>query len=134
MIYLDSCAIVKLVRHEKYSSALNSHLASSSADMISSELTKVEVCRTLTRAGQRDATRAKSDTLLAEIAKLPLVSVIDVAANLADPTLRSLDALHLATAQLLGPALTEFITYDKRLGTAAREAGLPVVAPGADAA
>lgn len=132
MIYLDSCAVVKLIRQEEHSTALKTHLASSTVDMISSELTKVEVCRTLIRDGQRDATREISDHLLGELAKLPLDAVVDIAANLAGPTLRSLDALHLATARLLGPAVTQFITYDKRLAQHATEVGLPVVMPGVD--
>jgi uncharacterized protein len=46
--------------------------------------------------------------------------------------MRSLDAIHLATAELLvasGKPLDAFVTYDKRLATAAREAGLPAAAP-----
>lgn len=57
-------------------------------------------------------------------------AVLDSAADLDDPTLRTLDALHVATAQMLGPAVTEFITYDKRLAKAATEAGLPLTMPG----
>ena len=53
------------------------------------------------------------------------------AAVLPGKHLRSLDALHLATARMLGQTLTQFITYDKRLARAARDAGLPVVTPGA---
>ena len=130
MIYLDACAVVKLIREEEHSAALDTYLASTTVDMISSEVTKIEVCRTLIRHGMRDRTRQKADTLLADIAKLPMAPLIDYAADLGGPYLRALDALHLATVMMLGPAVTEFITYDKRLAKAATEAGLPLTMPG----
>ena len=43
---------------------------------------------------------------------------------------RSLDALHIASAETLGPELTSLVTYDKRMAEAARSSGLPVVMPG----
>lgn len=130
MIYVDSCAVIKLIRDEQHSAALNAHLASSPAELISSEVTKIEVCRALIRHRLRDRTREKTDKLLARVAKLPMNAVIDYAADLDGPNLRALDALHLAAVQMLGPAVTEFITYDKRLAEAATEAGLPLTMPG----
>ncbi|MFF1413514.1 hypothetical protein ACFVX6_27665 [Streptomyces sp. NPDC058289] len=44
-------------------------------------------------------------------------------------TVRSLDAVHLAPALSIGERLTSFVTYDKRLADAARDAGLIVDAP-----
>jgi predicted nucleic acid-binding protein len=130
MIYLDACAVMKLIRKEEHSDVLAAHLASATGDIISSELTRTEVCRTLVRLGQREQARVESDELLADIARLPVSTVIDMAGDLPNRNLRSLDALHMATAQLLGPAVTEFITYDKRLAKAAEDAGLPLVMPG----
>ena len=46
-----------------------------------------------------------------------------------DRLLRSLYAVHLATARLLGPELTALLTYDARLAKAAADAGIPVLAP-----
>ncbi|MGH9062690.1 MAG: type II toxin-antitoxin system VapC family toxin, partial [Acidimicrobiales bacterium] len=70
----------------------------------------------------------------AVVADLDLVPldrpVQDLACDLADPLLRTLDALHLASAELLGEALTAFIAYDHRLVAAAQAAGLPVASPG----
>jgi hypothetical protein len=58
-----------------------------------------------------------------------------VAASYADPLLRSLDAIHLATAQVLtaelGEPLAAFVTYDKRLLAAAQTAGFTTASPGA---
>jgi predicted nucleic acid-binding protein len=131
LIYVDSCTVIKLIIEEEHSAALVTYLSSATLEMISSELTRVEVCRTLIRIGQRERTRAETDALLSQIAKLPVVAgIIDKAGDAPGPTLRTLDALHLATATRLGPAVTEFITYDKRLAKAATEAGLPLTMPG----
>jgi predicted nucleic acid-binding protein len=55
--------------------------------------------------------------------------VVDGAVNEPDRVLRSLDAIHLATARLLGSDLDALVTYDNRLASAATEAGLAVLAP-----
>jgi predicted nucleic acid-binding protein len=55
--------------------------------------------------------------------------VVDAAMNEPDRMLRSLDAIHLATARVLGPDLTGLATYDDRLANAAHDAGIHVVAP-----
>jgi uncharacterized protein len=130
LIYVDSCTVIKLIIEEEHSAALVSYLSSATLEMISSELTRTEVCRTLIRIGQRERTRAETDALLSKIAKLPVAGIIDKAGDVPGPALRTLDALHLATAQMLGPAVTEFITYDERLAKAATEAGLPLTMPG----
>lgn len=130
MIYVDANALVKLITTEEHSAALNAHLESTTVEMISSEITKIEVCRALIRLRIRDRTRQQADKLLAKIAKLPADTVIDYAADLDGQHLRALDALHLATGLMLGPAVTEFITYDKRLAKAATDAGLPLTMPG----
>jgi uncharacterized protein len=131
MIYLDSCALLKLFREEEHSKAMADYVISARKPMVSSELARVEVCRTLHREGLREKTHERTDHLLGGIARIPLAPVIDAAADLpVETTWRSLDALHLATAQYLGQALTEFVSYDKRLVTAARILGLPIVQPG----
>lgn len=56
--------------------------------------------------------------------------VVAAAAAFTDPMLRSLDAIHLASAMRLAPDLTAFVTYDKRLAAAAANFHLPVVIPG----
>ena len=57
MIYVDSCAVVKLIHNEEHTRALKAHLASSLVEIVSSELTKVEVCRTMIRLRQRETTQ-----------------------------------------------------------------------------
>lgn len=130
MIYLDACALVKLVLTEPESRALTAHLDSSREPKISTELASVEVRRVLIRVGASADRHKEADRLLSSVARLPVDPIIEAASRLPEPHLRSLDAIHLATAQLLGPAVTQFITYDHRLGKAALDAGLPVVTPG----
>ncbi|KAA2256539.1 type II toxin-antitoxin system VapC family toxin [Solihabitans fulvus] len=133
MIYLDSCAFVKLLLDEKESHALDAHLTEQNKRglfAVSSELAKVEVSRTLIRHGSDEKKHEEAGILLSRCARLPIAPVLTAAAELPDPTLRSLDAIHLATAQFAGSALVQFITYDTRLGKAAQDAGLPLVTPG----
>jgi len=132
LIYLDSCALIKLVLEEPESEALEEHLVKHGQTIqLSSELATVEVLRALIRIDAGAEVTSDAESLLKGYARLPIKSSIPHAAALPGKHLRSLDALHLATAQMLGRSLTQFITYDKRLAQAALEAGLPVVTPGA---
>jgi predicted nucleic acid-binding protein len=133
LIYLDTCALVKLVLTEQESAALWKHLAAQAhvgVISFSSELAQVEVRRTLIRRKEGHELHAHADAVLKAYAKLPIAPVLLAAGRLPYQHLGSLDALHLATAASLGKALTEFITYDQQLGKIAEKAGLPVLAPG----
>jgi predicted nucleic acid-binding protein len=130
VIYLDSSALMKLVRREAETDALLEWLnLRSEQPLVSSELGRVEVLRAARRAG--DAALAEARAIVGDLDLIPLDRAVqDVACDVGDPLLRTLDALHLASALLLGDALTEFIAYDHRLGEGARAAGLVVTAPG----
>lgn len=125
--YLDSSAIVKLVVKEAESAALQRYLARR-RPLVSSALARTEVGRALLPLGER-AVRRGLDVL----ARIDLIrvndSVLADAATLLPAELRSLDAVHLATARLLGSALGRIIAYDVRLTEAARGLGITVVAP-----
>jgi predicted nucleic acid-binding protein len=73
-------------------------------------------------------------TILAKLNRVPIDdTVLATAAAYPDPMLRTLDAIHLASAQTLvleGIPLTALVTYDKRLLAAAADAGLPTATPG----
>ncbi len=130
MIYLDASALMKLVRREEETSALREWLEMRPEQpLVTSEVGRVEVLRAARRVGGPGLAEAR-----AVVGDLDLVAldraVQDVACDLGDPPLRTLDALHLASALLLGDALTAFIAYDRRLADAARDAGLAVAAPG----
>jgi len=126
--YLDSSALLKLVVAEPETTALRAHLASSPG-FISCALARVEVVRNARRHGTAAVTRARA--LLGGIDLVNLDDrLLDHAATLGNPPLRSLDAVHVAAAQSLGDDLRELITYDLRMAAAASDLGLPVAAPG----
>ncbi|GLZ32924.1 ribonuclease VapC [Lentzea sp. NBRC 105346] len=133
MIYLDSAAIVKLIRPEAETADLLDWLNDRLNDvLVSSALTEIEVPRALRRS---DPGRLVGvPTVLAKINKLEIDSAVRAtAAAYDDPNLRSLDAIHLASAHSLvleGKKLIAFVTYDKRLLAAVSAAGLPVASPG----
>lgn len=131
-VYLDSCAAIKLFIDEVESDALEDWLVQQSpARQITSHLTRTELRRGLHAIDAKPDTHTQSDHWLERCAHLALpAAVFDNAGLLAPSTrLRSLDAVHVAAALALGPALSYFVTYDKRLSSAAGDHGLVVVSP-----
>lgn len=130
LLYCDSSALVKLVVDEPESAELETWLGSQSEPvLISSVLARTEVVRAVAR------TDPEAVDLAVEL--LDAVSVVELDVNLADEAsrlnpaeLRSLDALHLAAALRLGPALGFVISYDERMLDAARRHGVGVAHPG----
>jgi predicted nucleic acid-binding protein len=135
VIYLDSAAIVKLIRRETESEALHEWLsAQPDKTLVASALVLTEVPRALRRT---DPGRlAAVPTVLAKLNRVPMDdTVLATAAAYQDPMLRTLDAIHLASAQTLvleGVPLTALVTYDKRLLAAAADVGLETAAPGSE--
>lgn len=131
MIYLDSSALLKLLHREAESAVLSEWLAARiDTPVVSSVLAKIEVTRACRRVNADALPAAK--TLLAGLDVIPLTgAVADEAADVGSSTLRSLDAIHLASALSIRADLSAFVVYDRRLGEAAADAGLDVVMPGA---
>jgi predicted nucleic acid-binding protein len=134
LFYADASALVKLVRREPQTTALGTFL--SGADIVSSELVLTEVPRAVHRAAADDPALpldellARADDVLQALALLPIDRGLLLAAGaLAEPMLRALDAIHIASAVAVLP-IDAFVTYDDRQGAAARLAGLRTVAPG----
>jgi predicted nucleic acid-binding protein len=135
VFYADSSALVKLVQDEPESSALRAFLAD--ADLVSSELIMTEIPRAVRRAAGDDPALPldllleRADAVLEAVALRPLDRALLAAAGaLAEPALRALDAIHVASAIDLHPVDT-FVTYDEPQAAAARLAGLRTMAPGA---
>lgn len=128
MIYLDTSAFLKLVWRETERSALESFLASHEEPRVSSTLLVVEARRAALRL---DPTALPSvDLMLTRIGQITIgPAIVEAASRLPQSHLRSLDAIHLATALHLGPDLTAFVSYDKRLVSAAQAERLPILAP-----
>jgi uncharacterized protein len=130
VIYLDPSALLKLVRAEAETTPLRDWLAERPEQpLVTSELGRVEVLRAARRVGERVLAEAR--VVVGDLDLVPLDRAVqDLASDLGDPLLRTLDALHLASALLLSEHLTAFVAYDHRLTGAARTEGLAVAAPG----
>lgn len=128
--YLDASALVKLATPEAETDALRAALDIFDA-RVTSRLATVEVVRALRRRGRETA--ALEDAVGEAFAGLAIVeldrTIAELAGRIGPPTLRSLDAVHLASAVALGSELGAVVTYDRRLADAARAAGLEVIAP-----
>jgi uncharacterized protein len=128
LLYIDASAFVKLVLPEPETEALVAAL-DPQARLVASEILEVEVLRAVCRAssGNVEATvRAQLDG----VRLLPMDDQIRKrASGLAPVALRTLDAIHIATALDLGEHLEGVYTYDTRMAAAATQAGLRVYAP-----
>ena len=125
--YLDSSALVKLAVREPESAALRRYLRRR-RPLITSALARTEVTRALLPLG-REAVRRGHD-VLARVDQVRITDrVLDAAGAMLPVELRSLDAIHLATAQQLGAALARVVTYDERMTAAAKQLGVTVTRP-----
>lgn len=127
MIYIDTSALLKLVHPEPETMPLFTWLARHPEDLISSALIRAESRRALLR--NDPAALAKLQRVLAFVAQIPVTEeILDRAAMLPDPGLLTLDAIHLASAGTI-PGVRTILAYDRRLASAARNAGLTVASP-----
>lgn len=128
MIYLDASALVTIVAQREHAAALRTFLSRHATEKTTtSTIGMIETVRTCDRIGSYP-------NLLARLAhdhdELHLTdSVRDAAANLPG-VIRSLDAVHIASAEQLGSSLKALVTYDRRMAETARQRGLPVETPG----
>lgn len=126
--YVDTSFFVKLVVREANSAEAQRWAELHDESLFSSDLLRTEALRTARRYSPRAVLEARS--------RLDVITIISVttdiferAAELDQQVLRSLDALHLASALTLGDELEGIATYDDRLSDAAATIGVPVVAP-----
>ena len=127
--YVDSSALLKLVVREPETSALEADLADRDG-LLASRLAVVE-CRGAARRASHGRVLQTVDQILDAIYLIEVTpAILDDAAAADPPLLRSLDAIHLATALSIGDPELEVITYDSRFAEAARAHGLAVVRPG----
>lgn len=130
LLYLDASALVKLVVPEAETRALLDSLAAW-PDRVSSEVAGVEVLRAVRRATADPEVEQRAEEVLAGVHLLKVdEEILSRAARLEPRALRSLDAVHLASALSLGDDLGAIAVYDGALAAAAGACGLQVVAPG----
>lgn len=142
MIYLDSCALVKLIRTERESEALQEWLDERAAlPMVTSAVAQAEVPRVIRRNNHNERGELIDPAALAaELAEAHDVldtldqvavdhAILTRAGAIEQPMVRTLDAIHLVSALELGSPGLEFVTYDRALARAAQQLGLSVSAP-----
>ena len=126
MLYVDTSATAKLLIEEAESEALGAFLRSTGTLLVTSRVGIVE----LRRIGRRiEAGADRADALAASLVIVELDETVERHAIMIDPRLRSLDAIHLATALAAADSIDGFVCYDVRLATAATALGLTVLAP-----
>ena len=127
MIYVDTSALMKLVWPEQGTEAADAFIGDRE-DLVSSTLLTVEARRAAARV--EPAALPRVDLLLGRVELIHMSdAVIETASRLPDPMLRSLDAIHLATALLIRDDLDALLSYDDRLLAAASAHGLPTATP-----
>ena len=131
MIYMDSSALLKLIHPEPETPTLREWLAGQQdVPAVSSVLARIEVTRACRHYSE--TARVEAAGMLAGLDVIPLSDeLIDLAGQVGDPSLRSLDAIHLASAMAIRAELGAVCVYDRRLFAAAESSGFTVASPGA---
>ncbi len=125
--YIDSSALVKLAVREAESEALRRYIRRR-RPLVSSALARTEVTRALLPIGPHAVQRGGAVLSRVDLIRIS-DGVLSAAGTLLPLELRSLDAIHLATAQQLGDDLAEIVTYDDRLAAGARQFGWKTAHP-----
>lgn len=127
-LYIDASAFVKTVIAETESAALRAFLRRPGGRRVSSALLRAEAIRALRRHGPQAL--AETREALREVELITVSDgVLDTAGMLDPQIIRTLDAIHLATALSVGQDLDAIVTYDERMAEGARFLGLPVSTP-----
>ena len=127
LTYVDSSAIVKLAVAEPESAALRRFL-SRRQPLVTSALARTEVARALMPSGPEAVSRGEEVLRRIELVRLN-DRVLSAAGRMRPAELRSLDAIHLASAGVLGSSIKWIVTYDERMADAGTAAGWLVAAP-----
>jgi uncharacterized protein len=127
-LYLDASAFVKTVMTEPESAALRAFLGERSERRVSSALLRTEAVRAVRHLGPGAVATVREG-----LRDVDLVGVddriLDAAGILEPRILRTLDAIHVATALAIGDDLAGIVTYDDRMLEAAALLGLPTLLP-----
>ena len=126
--YLDTSAATKMVVEETESEALSAWINDHRPAFFASELLRVEVLRTCRRHSPDALARARE--VMDSVTLMSVTTGLCIDAAGIDPAvMRSLDAVHIATALAIGDDLEGVVTYDQRMADGCRIYGLPVITP-----
>jgi uncharacterized protein len=128
LIYLDASAVITLIAGRQYEAELRQFLAGRPGlPMGTSTIGFVETVRTLDSIGDfPDAMQA----LVQNFTEIVVTEEVRDRAAVLPPGVRTLDAVHIASAQVIGPNLNALVSYDRRMLQVAHAVGLPTAAPG----
>ena len=126
--YVDSSAMLKLAFTEPESVQLREWLTQEQPVLVGSDLVRTETIRAVRRTFPEQLDRALTTLGLLNLLRVT-PTAFRRASDLGPESLRSLDALHLASALELGEDLEGMITYDSRLTVACARHGVRVMAP-----
>jgi uncharacterized protein len=125
-IYADASALVKLVVEEPGSAAMHRWFVESEIALTS----RVGIIETIRASSRRAHDPAHLEAVLRDLGVIELdAPIAAVAASLQPARVRTLDAIHIASALAVAPDLDAFVTCDDRMAEAARAVGLPVMRP-----
>ena len=125
---VDSSALVKLIVNEQHSKSLGSWIDSCKQDLFISELARTEVSRAIARVDPN--LNKQFNAILTRFGVIRVsTQVLTIAAVLSPTTLRTLDAIHLASCVILSDDLTGFVTYDNAQASAALINSIEVITP-----
>ena len=130
VVYLDSSAFVKLFVEEPGTDELRRFLRTVPTRPVASVVMRTEAVRVAHRIGPEALSVVRAGLRRVDLLAMD-DRALDAAADLEPPSVRTLDAIHIATAMALGDDLETIVTYDLRMADAARALGLPVASPGA---
>jgi hypothetical protein len=128
--YVDTSAFLKLVARETHSTAMRRFAETNDGNLVSSDLMRTEAIRTARRHSKTALAETRTRLEVLTIFSLT-TEVFDRAAELDPAIMRTLDALHLASALTLGDELDGVLTYDLRMADAVATHGVRVISPGA---
>jgi predicted nucleic acid-binding protein len=130
VIYFDASALITIVVERQHAESLRRFMdAHADSGMSTSTVGLIETVRTCDRIGGFPNLMSR---LLRDYAEIPVTALVRDAAAKVPGTVRSLDAVHVASAELIGRELIALVTYDQRMADVARSSGLPVAMPGID--
>ena len=125
---IDSSALVKLIVSEQHSKSLSSWVDGCKQELFISELARTEVTRAIARVDLN--LNKQFNAIIARFGVIRVsTQVLTIAATLSPTTLRTLDAIHLASCVILGDDLTGFVTYDNAQASAASINSIEVITP-----
>ncbi len=128
VFYVDTSALVKLVVAESETAALRKWLQDEGGDLVACDLVRTELMRAVRRVVPDRVLQARA--VLDSVTLVEVTSAVFEDAGRLDPSgLRSLDAIHLASALDLGDDLDGMVTYDDHLAEASVSNGVTVVTP-----